>query len=185
VGKPAFILTGKIGAGKTTACRKVAQKAAGMGLFAGGILTPPIFDGGKKTGFYAEDLQTGERWVLGTRNFGSGIQGPVYGIYRFSIEGFKKAYGVLKSAVVSRCDLIVLDEIGPLEIVHKRGFWRILEPLFDQKNAYLLLVVRPSLMEEVTRMLAGRKTEVFTADRDNRDRLPGVIVDLMKEQHSE
>ncbi len=173
--RPALILTGKIGIGKTTACRKTVEKAAGRGLSAGGILTPPIVDDGKKTGFYAEDLRTGKRWVLGTRDTGAGIEGPVYGIYRFSIDGFKKAYGTLKTAVVERCDLIVLDEIGPLEIVHKKGFFRILGPLFDQEDAYLLLVVRPSLVEDVTKMLGERKTEVFTADIQTRDRMPDTI----------
>jgi nucleoside-triphosphatase THEP1 len=181
MGRPVLILTGEIGIGKTTACRKAVEKAVNRGLSAGGILTPPIVDDRKKTGFYAEDLRTGERWVLGSRDPGSGLEGPVYGIYRFSIDGFKKAYGALKTAVVERCGLIVLDEIGPLEIIHKKGFFRILGPLFDQENAYLLLVVRPSLVEDVKKMLGERKTEVFTADTKSRDSLPDTLAEQFKQ----
>ena len=179
--KPVLILTGEIGSGKTTACRKAVKKSEEKGLKGGGILTPPIYtEKKKKSGFFAEDLKTGEKWVLGTRDLGSDIKGPVYGIYRFSIDGFKKAYGVLKKAVVERCGLIVLDEIGPLEIVHKKGFWRILETLFDVKDAYLLLVVRPSLVEDVRGMLGQRETMVFTLDSVNRDSLPDMMADAMK-----
>ena len=180
MGRPVLILTGEIGVGKTTACRKAAKQAVCMGLSSGGILTPPIYEDGRKTGFFAEDLKTGEQWPLGTKGTGSDLKGPVFGIYRFSIDGFSKAYGTLKTAVVERCDLIVLDEIGPLEIVHKKGFWRILRPLFDQKNAFLLLVVRPSLIEDVKKMLGERRIFVFTANTENRNSLPGRIVDTMK-----
>jgi nucleoside-triphosphatase THEP1 len=179
--RPALILTGEIGIGKTTACRNAVRNASGRGFHTGGILTPPIFVDGKKTGFYAEDLRTGERWVLGTRDTGAPIEGPVYGIYRFAIDGFKRAYGALKTAVVERCDLIVLDEIGPLEIVHKKGFFRILEPLFNVKDAYLLLVVRPSLVEDVTKMLGERRTELFTVDIQTRDRMPDTLIDQLKQ----
>ncbi|MBN2322446.1 MAG: hypothetical protein JXQ30_01830 [Spirochaetes bacterium] len=177
--RPALILTGEIGIGKTTACRKAVQNASGRGFSAGGVLTPPIYVDGKKTGFFAEDLRTGERWVLGTRDSGAAVEGPVYGIYRFSIDGFKRAYEALKTAVVERCGLIVLDEIGPLEIVHKKGFFRILGPLFDVKHAYLLLVVRPSLVEDVKKLLGERKTELFTADIETRDSIPDKLVECL------
>ena len=180
MGKPVLILTGKIGTGKTTACRKAVKKAVEKGLKAGGILTPPIYEDGKKTGFYAEDLSTGERWVLGSKDTDPGAAGTVFGMYRFLISGFARAYGVLKTAMADRCGLIVLDEIGPLEVVHKKGFWRILEPLFDHKDAYLLLVVRPSLIEDVKRMLGDRKITVFTLDRENRDDLPGKIASALE-----
>ena len=173
--KPVLILTGEIGSGKTTACRKAAKNAAEKGLKAGGILTPPIYADEKKSGFSAEDLSTGERWPLGSKDTGPGLKGPVFGLYRFSIGGFARAFGVLKTAMADQCDLIVLDEIGPLEVVHKKGFWRILETLFDQKDAYLLLVVRPSLIEDVKGMLGDRRTVVFALDQENRDTLPDKI----------
>ena len=173
--KPVLILTGKIGSGKTTACRKAVKNTAGKGLKAGGILTPPIYENGKKTGFYAEDLGTGERWILGSKDTGPGSTGTVFGLYRFLISGFARAFGVLKTAMADHCSLIVLDEIGPLEIVHKKGFWRMLETLFDVKDAYLLLVVRPSLVEDVRGMLGDRKIMVFTLDKETRDTLPGKI----------
>jgi nucleoside-triphosphatase THEP1 len=175
MGKPVLILTGKIGSGKTTACRKITKITAEKGLKTGGILTPPIYSDGKKTGYYAEDLSTGERWGLGSKDTGPGETGTVFGLYRFLIGGFARAFGVLKTAMADRCGLIVLDEIGPLEIVHKKGFWRILETLFDVKDSYLLLVVRPSLIEDVKKMLGDRKIMVFTLDRENRDDLPGKI----------
>lgn len=179
--RPVLILTGDIGIGKTTACRKAVRITVDRGLSVGGILTPPVFDDEKKTGFFAEDLRTGDRWILGTRNLGSGIKGPVYGIYRFSIDGFRKAYSALKTAVVDRCDLLVLDEIGPLEIVHKKGFFRILGPLFDVEDTCLLLVVRPSLIEDVKKMLGDRTTEVFTADLETRDSLPDTLAERLKQ----
>jgi nucleoside-triphosphatase THEP1 len=173
--KPVLILTGKIGTGKTTACRKAVKKAVEKGLAAGGILTPPIYEDGTKTGFYAEDLGTGERWVLGSKDTDPGSPGTVFGMYRFLIGGFARAFGVLKTAIADRCGLIVLDEIGPLEIVHKKGFWRMLETLFDVKDSYLLLVVRPSLIEDVKKLLGDKRTVVFTLDKENRDTLPDTI----------
>ncbi len=76
------LLTGAVGAGKTTAAERVVGLARDQGLVCGGLLAPALTDrGGSKIGIWGVDLLTGERRTLARTDRELG--GPSLGVYSF------------------------------------------------------------------------------------------------------
>jgi len=86
------------------------------------------------------------------------------GDYTISRDGILFACGAIRRAVESRCDLVVIDEVGPLELGGKGLMPAVELALVSAVNA--LTVVRSSLREAFQRRFSSYE---FT-----------VIADLMK-----
>jgi nucleoside-triphosphatase THEP1 len=158
----AAILTGERGVGKTTLCLEFAR---GRPEFAG-IVSPAIFDpSGQKVGFSALCLQTGERWDLGRSDIT--LDGPVYGKYSFSAAGIARAIQCLQTALELPDRIIVLDEIGPLEMQRGEGLAPILPALAGAGN--LLLVTRPLYSPLVADLLPSHSCQEFLLDPCGRE----------------
>jgi nucleoside-triphosphatase THEP1 len=176
--KKLLILTGPIGIGKSTIAKKVYELAVSRGYKISGVLSPPLYDeNGRKVGFFGEDISSGERWVLGRNDNAASLKGPVWGRYTFSDEGFTKAVQVLKRALSDGCDLLILDEVGPLELICGKGLRPFIELLAGEIRTNLLIVVRPSLVKEIRKILNRKDTVLFHAGIKNRDKLSANIVD--------
>jgi nucleoside-triphosphatase THEP1 len=154
----AAILTGERGVGKTTLCLELARGRPGFA----GIVSPAIFDAaGHKVGFAALCLQTGEQWELGRSDIV--LDGPRYGRYSFSADGFSRAIGCMERALQLPDRVVVLDEIGPLEIEAGEGLATVL-PLLEASDR-LLVVTRPTFLPFVVDRLALHTCRQFTALR--------------------
>jgi len=71
------------------------------------------------------------------------------GDYTISRDGISFACGAIRRAVESRCDLVVIDEVGPLELGGK-GLMPAVE-LALASAVDVLIVVRSSLREALQR----------------------------------
>jgi len=175
------LVSGAIGAGKTTVCQKVVEAARARGFACGGLLTPPLIEDGRKVGIVGVDLGSGERRVLARTDHDLG--GPCVGCYHFTADAFAWANAVIASAVEAGCDLLVVDEIGPLELVQGGGLAPTLDVLGAAPRA--LIVVRISLVDALRRRLESVKraslpavppeVRVFVTTASSRDRLPGEV----------
>ncbi len=67
------------------------------------------------------------------------------GKYSFSLDGFQFAENILRNIDEAP---IYIDEIGPLEIMQKEGFYQIVKDLLN-KNMEIFLTVRDSLFDEL------------------------------------
>jgi nucleoside-triphosphatase THEP1 len=85
----------------------------------------------------------------------------VVGNYIFSAAGFKKANDMLmQESKRNDINYLIIDEIGPLETKYQQGFYTTLISLLKNPFNYnLLLVVRPSLVDEVLSYAAVNKQE--------------------------
>ena len=137
---PLVVITGPRQAGKTTACRRIAAAAAARGWTVAGVLAPALFQGGRKVGIMATDLRSGESRLLATRR--SAADGGLG--YEFDEGTLAWADGVVASAVP--CDLLVVDEIGPLELATGRGLVSALAVLRGGMYRRAVVVVRPELV---------------------------------------
>ena len=92
---------------------------------------------GAKVGFEAVDVGSGERWPLARTD--QELGGPRVGPYSFDSAGLARALRVLRRAATAGtgatnrrnsavpCDLLMVDEIGPLELEQGEGFAPILD----------------------------------------------------------
>ncbi len=164
------IVTGEQGIGKTSFLLHYLKTYTSPDT-SGGILTPAVTDasGQIKTGFDALDISTGRRWPLGrtTKNLG----GPEFGPFSFSAEGFSRAADTFKAALSRKDSFLFLDEIGPLELEKKAGFYTLL-PLLSRipEPCRLCVVIRPSLIEKaVTEIFHNAECRIVEITRLNRD----------------
>ena len=170
-----LLLTGEIGVGKTTVCQKVVELARAHGRCPRGVLTPPLYDAaGAKIGFEALNVDSQRRWLLAHTE--RHLDGPRIGAYVFDKKGLERAIGVLRGAISTEADLLIVDEIGPLELAQDEGFAPVLEELPLRGPAHVLLVVRPSLVRHLRRRLGGVDGVIHNLTRENRDELPQRIV---------
>jgi len=132
-----YILTGDTGTGKTTRLMQWCKQQANIT----GIVTP-VIDG--KRFFY--DITTEEKRMMEAVADETDVQ--AVGKYLFSSRAFMWAESMLHLAITSAPDYIVIDEIGPLELLEK-GFNNILKELLQSDIRKIILVVRRSKVEEV------------------------------------
>jgi nucleoside-triphosphatase THEP1 len=141
-----LLVVGEPGSGKTSWCRKYIDEQRKRGATVGGILCPAIDHQGQRVGSNALDLLTG-RSVSFARLSSHGCvkEGETVGDYTISKDGILFACGAIQRATESNCDLVVIDEVGPLELSGKGLMPAVESALASAAN--LLVVVRSSLGE--------------------------------------
>ncbi len=171
MGSQVFLITGNRGIGKTTLLLRILEELRGTRLKIGGVVSPPVFAGGdEKIGFQGEDVATGDQWALGRLN--GSLDGPRLGPWSFSSEGFRLGISAVREAINLQADLIVLDEIGPLELIRGEGYAAVLPELPSSPVKILMLVVRPELINRfVSRFFQDNQPEVVEVTGENRQLL--------------
>jgi nucleoside-triphosphatase len=157
-------VTGSPGIGKSTLVAKVA-KAAGMRV--GGVLARDKRYKDRRIGFELLDLASGAVGMLADET-GSGPQLGKYCIHPEDLDGIGAA--AVENAL--KCELIVVDEVGPMELSSRR-FVSAVEMAIASSRPMLVV-----LHEWSNHRLAKkiRSTfQVITVTRENREALANEI----------
>jgi len=145
-----LLVVGEPGSGKTSWCRGYIDWWQKRGSSVGGILSPAIEKQGQRVGSNALDLLTGKEIPFARLSCHRCFKGgEMVGDYTISRDGILFACGAIKRAVESRYDLVVIDEVGPLELRGKGLMPAVELALASAVN--VLLVVRSSLKEALQR----------------------------------
>jgi nucleoside-triphosphatase len=168
---PVILLTGRPGIGKTTAIRRVVDA---LGNRAGGFYTRELRAAGRRTGFELVTLD-GEAALLATKDQDALLARPTpFGRYRVNLDAID-AVGV--PALLHALDhghVVVVDEIGPMEILSPRFREAILRILDSDVAVVGTIVLRPQPFAD--RVKAHPRATVRHITRDHRDDLPGQIL---------
>jgi nucleoside-triphosphatase len=106
------LLTGRPGCGKTTLIKRVVNN---LPRRAGGFYTEEIRDGGTRTGFKIVTLD-GEEVVFAHVDFSAAAGSNRLGKYGLDLSALERiGIGAVRQAVQAR-RLVIIDEIGPMEI---------------------------------------------------------------------
>jgi nucleoside-triphosphatase len=155
-----WMLTGERGAGKTTFCRSLAAHAHLQGWEVAGLLSPAVFEGGGKTGILAEDIRTGETRLLASSSPQPSLTQPL-GDWHFDLATINWGNQVLESSLP--CDLLIVDELGPLELVYRKGWQAALNVLHSGQYQCAVVVIRPALQKLAHELLS--LSDTITIDR--------------------
>jgi len=176
------LLTGKRQVGKTTVCKQVAELARGLGYDPAGVLTPIVLD---EEGFpvtrHALMVSGGEQRLLARAD--GELGGPRTSRYSFDADVFSWVIARLRGAISQGCDLLIVDEIGPLELEQGKGLAPLLSDLSAGRHPRLLLVVRPELTGQLQDRLPEIPFRTFTVTQGNRQILADAIVKELFADH--
>ena len=139
------ILTGGRGAGKTRACQRLVEQAQLRGWSIAGVLCPAVFENGAKTAINMLDLSTGRLQHLARHeNRQTGFE--VTDHWNFDEAVLEEGNDILGAA--GKCDLLVVDELGPLEFSRGQGWVKAFDTLARGEFKRAVVVIRPELMDK-------------------------------------
>jgi nucleoside-triphosphatase THEP1 len=141
------IVTGTLGVGKTTYCANEATAVQTAGRDVAGVLSPARFNGGQKVGIDGVDLRSGERRALAQLRTHDGTDSASITTKRWRFDSAAMTWCNTILASATPCDLLIVDELGPLEWQHGQGWIAGLEAIDTRAYDVALVVVRPSLVD--------------------------------------
>ncbi len=159
-------VTGRPGVGKTTLCLKVYEALKDK-LRIGGFVTKEVREKGVRIGFKLIDLESGEEAWLAKVGHRSPFKVGKYGVILESIDRFAGKIGGYADA-----DLVLLDEIGPMELKSRR-FVEAVERLLGRDN--LLFTIHLKSQHPLLKRIRS-EFEVITLTEENRDAVAEEIV---------
>ncbi|MHC1754647.1 MAG: NTPase [Methanosarcina sp.] len=165
-------VTGSPGVGKSTVVAKVAEKLVDQpGFKLGGIQTAEMRKEGQREGFSILDLATGKTGTLSHIRGG----GPRFGKYHVNLEDLDRiGASAIRNAL--SCDLVVIDEVGPMELISE-PFVSAVEKVLESDKP-VLAVLHHSSRHPIAQRIR-KEFEILTVDRKNRDELPERIANRL------
>lgn len=139
-----ILLSGRRGAGKTAFCRRLAQQARALGLRLAGLVSPAEFRNGEKIAIHVMDLVSSERRLLARPNTRRDFGPYATSAWEFLPETVAWANELL--AQIGDCDLLIIDELGPLELEQGGGWQAALDVIQARRYFIAVVVIRPELL---------------------------------------
>jgi len=135
--KPVYLLTGRPGTGKTSLIKQAVAELKGK---AGGFYTEEIRDRGTRLGFKLVTLD-GQEAILAHVNFPSRYRVSKYGVDVDSLD--RVGVSALRQAA-KQCDLVVVDEIGKMELFSPNFREAVLEIIGSGKRVLGTIMLNPN-----------------------------------------
>jgi nucleoside-triphosphatase THEP1 len=151
-----LILTGAVHSGKTSLLRRLSAELKRRGIGVDGFLSLAAFENKEHIGYDLFDLKAETVVPFIRRQGASGW--PAVGPY--SIRPNVLAEAKRKIVGHQAQDLLVVDEVGPLEI-RGEGLWPALSAVLSRPSLRCLLVARRGVLEDLKRLIEGSSVRIF------------------------
>ena len=143
--KHIYIITGSIGQGKTTQSQKLVEALKSKNISVCGICSPRIIEDGHTVGYDIVDINTSKRVpFLRIDSYDDFKKIGRYSIYQQAIESGKET---LAKASKSNTDVIVVDEIGKMELDNEGWFEHITKLI--NSRAIVVFSVRDTFVDQI------------------------------------
>jgi nucleoside-triphosphatase len=163
-------ITGKPKIGKSTIIKEVIGRLKTEGIAAGGMLTSDIHERGRRVGFSIEDINSGVKGVLAHVHQG-GTKVGKYGVNLIDLDSI--GANSIKDAISSPdIAVVIVDEIGPMELKSKRFINAIEEAISSDKH--IIVSVHQRSEHELVRRIK-HDFEIFVVTEENRDEIAMVL----------
>jgi nucleoside-triphosphatase len=167
-----IILTGAPGVGKTTIVTDVAQKLKERRVNVGGVVSREIRTNNMRTGFEFIDIATNDRETLASVTG----NGPRVGKYSINLQGCRFAANRLINALINS-DVIICDEIGPMELKSKEFIDTARNLL--KTNKKVMMVVHQRLEHTLVNDFREKSSFLFSINLGNREKVVKTLFDRL------
>jgi len=166
-----WLITGRPGIGKTTAILKIVEALRKNGVSVGGVISLEIREKGTRVGFKLVDIETKREGILAHVKVHSNERVGKYGV---NLEDLKNIASQAILSAVQNSEVVVCDEIGPMELYSKE----FKEAVFKAINSQKIFVgtVHYKARDELIDY-ARSKANVVELTLTNRNEIPMKIVE--------
>ncbi len=168
-----YIISGNTRSGKTTFLKKViaALKKQKSDYRINGIIAHGFDRNNERYGFDIENIKTGEKQFLCS-------QKPLenakkIGRFYFSEKGLRFGRNALTEDL-KNCQLLVIDEIGYMELKGK-GWFDAIEKAMEHQNLNMIWVVRKRILEDVLRLWQHSNIKVIDIEKHQPDKIAELL----------
>ncbi|MEM3852673.1 MAG: NTPase [Methanomassiliicoccales archaeon] len=171
-------LTGLPGSGKTSTLLRLIEMLEAEHNTVGGMITEPIVENGRKTGLRIRNMLSGETGKLAHTSIESRHK---YGKMGVDLEVLESIGVRALEEAIEKADVIVVDEVGKLEVESDAFVEAVRSVLKVDKPAIITLhkKSRNPLLQDIRKRDDVRILEVTPI---NRNLLPYKVMKLMKGQ---
>ncbi len=170
-------ITGKPRIGKSTIIKAVIKRLKAEGIAVGGMLTSDMREGGVRVGFSLEDINTGEKGILAHTHVHHRQTSPKVKVGKYTVNLVdldSLGANSIKNALAQPDPIIIIvDEIGPMELKSKR-FIEVVEEAIESDKSMLVSVHQRSEHELVRRV--KKEFEMFEVTQENRDEITNRVI---------
>ena len=131
--KKNILVTGPPRSGKSTLIERIVSELKSKGLTVGGINTPEIREENRRIGFWITDLMTGEKGIMAHVEINKKYRVGKYGV---DLETIKRIGVAAIRHAIENAEIIVLDEIGKMELF-SREFKNAIEDLLNSEKTVI------------------------------------------------
>jgi len=171
-------LAGLPNTGKTTLVKTLISTVREKGKTVGGMLTENIVEGVRKLGLEVVDVASGERATFAHVEFGETHKNINFGLKLDVLE--EVGIGAIKKAA-EECDLVVVDEVGPIQLESEEFCNAILE-LIKTNVAQILTIHKKSRHTVVQDIRKRDDMRILDVTPVNRLVLPYKIQQIMENE---
>lgn len=155
---------------------RLYEHYSAKGVKIAGITTKEERENGQRVGFKIKELATGKEGWLAKKN---SLQGPRVGSYRvFSKDLETLGVGALARALEEPCDMIIVDEIGPMEMT-SNSFRETISKILNGEKPTVATVKFGSRYSEVEKIRS--RSILLEITTENREEIYQRLVEQMDE----
>jgi nucleoside-triphosphatase len=159
-----ILLTGRPGVGKTTIVNRVYEHYSAGGFKIEGMTTREVREAGARTGFMITDLSSGQEGWLAKKDLTAGPRVGSYVVVSDDLE--KIGVAALERSMNGAADLVIIDEIGPMEMT-SASFRNNIFKVLNGNRTVLATVKYGSRYPEVEKTL--QKSVHWEVTKENRE----------------
>jgi len=170
--KRVWFITGRPGIGKTTVLLKVIEGLKTKGFSLGGMISREVRKSGSRIGFEILDIASGRKgWLAHIKQ----PVGPKIGKYRVNLNDLNSVGVKAILEALEKADVIVIDEIGPMELYSKEFVDAVKEALESVKPVTGTVHFRAK-HPLIDHLKSRKDSEILEVTLQNRARLHKLII---------
>lgn len=162
--KQFFIITGQVASGKTAFLTQLIEKLRELNVKAGGFYSPRILSSNITIAYDLVHVTNNERIEFLHTNLSD--HSSDIGKFKINESSFTTACHWIETDIENQCDVMILDEVGRLELTDK-GWAESIDLLLESATKIHIWAVRNDFAEQVIKKWNLKNVIIIDADNDS------------------